>query len=31
MLAPLGYVPPAEFEHAYYDRQVAPGVVAVLT
>jgi putative transposase len=31
LLAPLGYVPPAEFEHAYYDRQAAPGVVAVLT
>jgi putative transposase len=31
LLAPLGYVPPAEFEQAYYDRQAAPGAVAVLT
>jgi putative transposase len=31
LLEPLGYVPPAEFEQAYYDRQVAPGAVAVLT
>lgn len=31
LLAPLGYVPPAEFEQAYYDRHVAPGAVAVLT
>jgi putative transposase len=31
LLEPLGYVPPAEFEQAYYDRQPAPGAVAVLT
>jgi transposase InsO family protein len=31
LLAPLGYVPPAEFEQAYYDRQGAPGAMAVLT
>ena len=31
LLAPLGYVPPAEFEQAYYDRHVTPGAVAVLT
>jgi transposase InsO family protein len=31
LLAPLGYVPPAEFEQAYYDRQAAPGAMAVLT
>jgi putative transposase len=31
LLEPLGYVPPAEFEKAYYDRQAAPGGVAVLT
>jgi putative transposase len=31
LLEPLGYVPPAEFERAYYDRQAAPGAVAVLT
>ena len=30
LLAPLGYVPPAEFEQAYYDRQTAPDSVAVL-
>src|SRR6185369_2200557 len=29
-LAPLGYVPPAEFEQAYYDRQTALASVAVL-
>jgi transposase InsO family protein len=27
----LGYVPPAEFEQAYHDRQAAPVGVAVLT
>ena len=31
LLEPLGYVPPAEFEQAYYDRQPTPGAVAVLT
>ena len=31
LLEPLGYVPPAEFEQAYYDRQAAPGAMAVLT
>ena len=30
LLEPLGYVPPAEFEQAYYDRQTAPNSVAVL-
>jgi len=31
LLAPLGYVPPAEFEQAYQDRQTAPAGTAVLT
>ena len=31
LLEPLGYVPPAEFEEAYYARQATPGGVAVLT
>src|SRR5687767_1089867 len=31
LLVPLGYVPPAEFEQAYYDRQAARDAVAVLT
>jgi putative transposase len=31
LLAPLGYVPPAEFEQAYYDRQTARDAMAVLT
>ena len=31
LLEPLGYVPPAEFEQAYYDRQAAPVGTAVLT
>lgn len=31
LLEPLGYVPPAEFEEAYYDRQTAPVEMAVLT
>ena len=31
LLEPLGYVPPAEFEQAYHDRQAAPADVAVLT
>src|SRR5262249_25176555 len=31
LLAPLGYVPPAEFEQAYHDRQTAPAEMAVLT
>ena len=30
LLEPLGYVPPAEFEQAYYDRQAASGAMAVL-
>jgi hypothetical protein len=30
-LEPLGYVPPAEFEKAYHDRQAAPVGMAVLT
>ena len=28
---PLGYVPPAEFEKGYHDRQAAPVGMAVLT
>jgi putative transposase len=31
LFAPLGYVPPAEFEQAYHDRQAAPASLAVLT
>ena len=31
LLEPLGYVPPAEFEQAYPDRQTAPAGMAVLT
>src|SRR5688572_7879561 len=31
LLEPLGYVPPAEFEKAYHDRQAAPVGIAVLT
>ena len=31
LLEPLGYVPPAEFEQAYHDRQAAPAEMAVLT
>ena len=31
LLEPLGYVPPAEFERAYHDRQTAPAEMAVLT
>jgi putative transposase len=31
LLEPLGYMPPAEFEHAYHDRQTAPAGLAVLT
>lgn len=31
LLEPLGYVPPEEFEEAYYARQAAPSGVAVLT
>ncbi len=31
LLEPLGYVPPAEFEQAYQDRQAAPAGMAVLT
>jgi transposase InsO family protein len=30
LLEPLGYVPPAEFEQAYQDRQPAPAGLAVL-
>jgi len=31
LLEPLGYVPPAEFEQAYHDRQTAPAGMTVLT
>jgi transposase InsO family protein len=31
LLEPLGYMPPAEFEQAYHDRQTAPAGMAVLT
>jgi hypothetical protein len=31
LLEPLGYVPPAEFEQAYHNRQAAPAALAVLT
>lgn len=31
LLEPLGYVPPAEFEKAYHDRQATPVGLAVLT
>ena len=31
LLTPLGYMPPAEFEQAYHDRQTAPAGWAVLT
>jgi putative transposase len=31
LLEPLGYMPPAEFEQAYHDRQTAPAELAVLT
>jgi transposase InsO family protein len=31
LFEPLGYVPPAEFEKAYHDRQAAPVGMAVLT
>jgi putative transposase len=31
LLEPLGYVPPAEFEEAYYDRQTAQAEMAILT
>jgi transposase InsO family protein len=31
LLAPLGYVTPAEFEQAYHDRQATPIGMAVLT
>jgi hypothetical protein len=30
LLAPLGCVPPVEFEQAYHDRQAAPAELAVL-
>ena len=31
LLGPLGYVPPDEFERAYYNRQTASAELAVLT
>ncbi len=31
LLEPLGYVPPAEYEAAYYGRQDAPAELAALT
>ena len=31
LLEPLGYVPPAEYEAAYYDRQTAPAELAGLS
>jgi transposase InsO family protein len=31
LLEPIGYVPPAEFEEAYYRRQAAPAELAALT
>ena len=31
LLEPLRYVPPAEFETAYHDRQAAPVGMTVLT
>jgi putative transposase len=31
LLEPIGYVPPAKFEEAYYSRQEAPAMVAGLT
>ena len=31
LFEPPGYVPPAEFEQAYHDRQAAPAALAVLT
>jgi putative transposase len=31
LLEPLGYIPPAEFEKVYHDRQAAPVGMAVLT
>ena len=31
LLEPLGYVPLAEFEQAYHNRQAAPAALAVLT
>ena len=31
LLEPLGYVPPAEFEQAYHDRQATPVGMAVRT
>jgi putative transposase len=30
LFAPLGYMPPAEFEQAYHDRQTAPAELVVL-
>jgi len=30
LLEPIGYVPPNEFERAYYDRQTAPAELAAL-
>jgi putative transposase len=31
LLEPLGYMPPAEFEQVYQERQAAPASLAVLT
>jgi transposase InsO family protein len=31
LLEPLGYIPPAEFDQAFHDRQAAPAELAVLT
>jgi putative transposase len=31
LLEPIGYLPPAEFEEAYYRRQAAPVELAALT
>ena len=31
LFEPLGYVPPDEFERAYYNRQAATAELAVLT
>ena len=31
LLEPIGYIPPAEFEEAYYRNRTAPAMVAGLT
>lgn len=31
LLEPIGYVPPVEFEEAYYRRQLAPAKLVTLT